>query len=160
MGEPFVTIHLGLNPLIELDPDRAEANLCRLVDHAATKGISICLENLRAGLASEPENILAWAEASGCSITLDVGHALSSEVVAQGAYSMQDIVDMFSPRLAEVHIYGKEDERGHHPITDMEAMALVLEQLLNTGCNWWTIELKDTFQALETKQQLLDRICL
>jgi hypothetical protein len=75
--EPVVTFHLDLNWDDPFDPEKAVNNLSVLVNVAKRYGITICIENLRAGAASHPENILAWAEASGASITLDVGHAIS-----------------------------------------------------------------------------------
>ena len=75
--EPVVTFHLDLNWDDPFDPEKAVNNLSVLVNVAKRYGITICIENLRDGAASHPENIQAWAEASGASITLDVGHAIS-----------------------------------------------------------------------------------
>ncbi len=158
LGEPFITVHIGLNPLIELDPARAESNLCRLVDHARARGITVCLENLRCGLASEPENIMAWSEASGSRITFDAGHAISSQLVKDGAYTVNEIIDMFTPRLSEAHVYAEEKETGHCPITDTRSIGPVLDRLLGTGCGWWTVELKPCSEAYSTKKLLAQHI--
>lgn len=158
LGEPVLTVHIGLNPFIELDFLIAETNLSRLVEYAERKGIKVCVENLRRGASSNPENILTWAEASGAGITLDVGHAVSCDLVRQGVYNVNEIAEMFAPKLEEVHIYAKEDESRHHPVKDIYPLAPVINCLLEKKVPWWTVELKDVGEAQSTRNILKDYI--
>lgn len=151
LGEPVVTVHTGLDPAQPVVFSRIVDNLSRLVDHAGELGITICLENLRKGHSSDPLKVMEWAEASGAMITFDVGHALGAECVRSGRHSPEDFVEMFGPRLLGVHIYGKEDAGGHHPIKDMSAFEPIIEKLLQTRCSWWTVELQDPDEALHSR---------
>ncbi len=154
LGEPVITVHLNLGSQIPFDSRRAVDNLSRLVEKARKSGVSVCLENLRRGPTSDPNNVLAWAEEAGAMITMDIGHAISSDYVKEGNITAAGIVDLFSDRLYEVHMYGKEEDR-HYPIRDMESMGHIIDRLVTTRCNWWTIELDDYSEALDTRRQIL-----
>ena len=155
LGEPVVTAHIGLNPRTPLDAGHAVANLSRLVARAGDLGLTVCLENLRRGPTSHPETVLAWARASGAQITLDVGHAVSSEWVRAGQLSPLDYIDYFAERLCEAHLYERESDR-HYPPQDMSILGPVVDRLLSTACGWWTIELDDPEEALFTRTLLQD----
>jgi sugar phosphate isomerase/epimerase len=118
-------------------------------------GINICLENLRRGPSSDPETVVAWAEASGTMLTLDVGHMLGCDQVESGVLAVPEIVEMFAGRLAEVHIYESETDR-HYPPQDMTILGPIIDRLRATQCTWWTIELDDYAEALATRALLLD----
>lgn len=150
-SEPVVTFHLGLCHQEPFDPDKGVRNLALLVDTARKWNITVCLENLRRGPASHPENIAAWAEASGASITLDVGHARSCKRVQSGELLVTDFIDSFAEKLYEVHIYGHESDR-HYPIYNMASFEPIVDRLLETSCRWWTIELENPFEALSTRE--------
>jgi sugar phosphate isomerase/epimerase len=154
-GEQVITLHVGLNRQVPLDPGRVVANLARLVQHAAGLGITVCLENLRRGPTSAPETVVAWARQSGAMITLDVGHAVSCQRVQDGELTALNFVEMFADRLCEVHMYEREAGR-HHPPQDMSVLGPIVDQLLTTRCAWWTIELNDYDEALTTRRLLLD----
>ncbi|MBN1369656.1 MAG: TIM barrel protein [Dehalococcoidaceae bacterium] len=156
LGEPFITVHIGLNRTSQLSSRFARDNLCRLVEYASGRGIRVSLENMRDGPASNPDFILALSQASGSLITLDIGHAVSSEVVKQGIITPAEIAVMFNRKLGEVHIYAKEENDRHHPITDITPLKSVLGKLLESPCRWWTVELKDTQEAVDTRGLLLD----
>lgn len=153
-SEPVVTFHLGLCHREPFDPDKGVKNLALLVDAARKWNITVCLENLRRGPASHPENIAAWAEASGASITLDIGHARSCKRVQSGELLVTDFIDRFAERLYEVHIYGQESDR-HYPINNMASFEPIVDRLLETSCRWWTIELEDPLEALSTRELIL-----
>jgi len=142
LGEMVVTVHVGLHPEIELSPQKAIDNLCRLVDYAGKLGITVSLENLRRGMTSNPHTVLDWAKRSGCSITLDLGHVLSSDFTRNGGPDILEVIGMFGSRLEEVHFYEKETDR-HYPPKDMAILGPVVDALLETTCTWWTIELGD-----------------
>jgi sugar phosphate isomerase/epimerase len=154
-GEQVITFHVGLVRDDPIDPGRAAENLARLVEHARSLGITVCLENLRRGPTSHPENVVAWARASGAMITLDIGHAVSCQRVQEGELTALDVLEAFSERLFEVHMYEREVGR-HHPPQDMIVLGPIVDRLLTTKCTWWTIELDDYSEALSTRSLLLD----
>ncbi len=158
LGEPVVGVHLNLSQKVPFDEAAGERNLVRLVEYANKKQITVNLENLRRGPGSNPHNIAKWAAASGAMITLDIGHAVESEMVKSGELKTVDIIDLFSGRLNEVHMYGKETDR-HYPIENMEQHGLFVDRLLPTRCEWWTIELDYFQEALNTRRLLLEHIC-
>ncbi|WP_028572155.1 sugar phosphate isomerase/epimerase family protein [Desulfonatronum lacustre] len=158
LGEPVVTVHTGLDPNQPVQESRFVENLARLVAHGKDLGIVVCLENLRFGPSSEPANVLRWAERAGAMITLDVGHALGSEAARGGRCPAERFVDLFADRLFEVHIYGREDDQGHHPIEDIAPFRPLMAKLLQTECVWWTIELQRPEHALATRALLLDEL--
>lgn len=150
LSEPVVTVHTGLDPAQPVRVATILENLSRLVEYAQDLGIVVCLENLRQGNSADPRNVLEWASAAGAMITLDLGHALGSDVVRDGRCSVQEHVDLFAQLLFEVHIYGWEDEHGHHPIKDMAPFKPIMASLLRTQCAWWTVELHPPAEALAT----------
>ncbi len=154
-GEQVMTVHVGLPPFIELDFGRVKENLIRLVEYAKQRGVTICLENLRRGPTSNPEIVLEWAELSGSAITMDIGHAVSSEQVGRGELNVLDIIKMFSHLLMEVHFYESETDM-HHAPKDMSVLGPVVEQLLETKCQWWTIELDAYDEILRTRTLIQD----
>ena len=65
-----------------------------------------------------------------------------------------DFVEIMSRRLQEVHMYERETDR-HHPPKDMSVLGPIVNRLLDTECDWWTIELDDYDEALDTRKLLL-----
>jgi sugar phosphate isomerase/epimerase len=158
-GEQVITVHVGLPHQDQIDPGRVLENLSRLVEHARGLGITVCLENLRTGPTSHPQNVAAWARASGAMITYDVGHAVSCQRVQSGELTALDILEMFADRLFQVHVYERETDR-HQPPRDMTVLGPIVDRLLATRCPWWTIELDDCAEALATRALLLDYLRL
>ncbi|MFO7727421.1 MAG: TIM barrel protein [Desulfonatronovibrio sp.] len=153
-GESAVTVHTGLLPECPVKEEHILENLSRLVERAHRLGMTICLENMRIGHGADPFKVFERAEKSGAMITLDVGHARGCAMVMDKQITFTEIVDLFESRLYEVHVYGREDEQGHHPITDIEPLAGVLGRLLQTDCTWWTIELSNQEEAMATRNLL------
>ncbi|GAB6058549.1 sugar phosphate isomerase/epimerase family protein [Desulfonatronum parangueonense] len=158
LGEPVVTVHTGLDPDLPVQESSFVENLARLVEHGRELGIVVCLENLRRGPSSDPANVLRWAETAGAMITLDVGHALGSEAARSGRCPGERFVDLFADRLFEVHIYGREDDQGHHPIEDIAPLRPLIAKLSRTNCAWWTIELQRPEDVLATRALLLEEL--
>lgn len=158
LGEPVVTVHAGLNPNLPMHEPTLVENLARLADQARTLGIVVCLENLRCGPSSEPTNVIRWAGLAGTMITLDLGHALGSDAARSGRCPAERFVELFGERLFEVHVYGKEDEQGHHPIEDIAPFRPLIANLLRTSCRWWTIELQHPTDALGTQALLMGEL--
>ncbi len=154
-GEPVMTVHVGLPPQIPLDHGRVVDNLSRLVSRAKSLGITLCLENLRMGPTSNPETVLEWAGQSGAAVTMDIGHAVSCDRVVNGELEVPEIVKMFSPLLEEVHFYESETDT-HHAPKDMSVLGPVVDQLLQTRCQWWTIELETPMDLLHTRKLIQD----
>jgi sugar phosphate isomerase/epimerase len=154
-GEQTITLHVGLTQKDQIDPGRVVENLSRLVERARELTITVCLENLRTGPTSHPENVAAWARAAGAMITLDVGHAVSNPRVRSGELTPLDILETFAGRLYHVHMYEREEGR-HRPPRDMTILGPIVDQLLATECRWWTIELDDPAEALSTRAVLLE----
>lgn len=155
LGEQHVTVHIGLKPAKPIDRERAVANLCRIVDHASTLGISVALENLKQGVMSNPATVVDWSRRSGAGITLDVGHAVSCEGVQKGAFSVSDIIGMFEENLQEVHFYESETDT-HHAPSDMSILGEIVDRLLETDCRWWTIELNSLQEIKTTRDLVID----
>ena len=162
VGNPVVTVHIGLPAGRPLDLDRAKNNLTALVGYGRKNGIRVNIENLRSGPASNPDTIMEWAEVSGAGITMDIGHAVSSDAVRQGTFTAPEIVDLFAPRLDEIHLYESETDT-HHAPEDLSILGPIFDRLVLTGCRWWTIELDDYRQILHTRhlvrQYLADSHC-
>ncbi|MFC2037669.1 sugar phosphate isomerase/epimerase family protein [Chloroflexota bacterium] len=161
-GQPVITVHVGLDRTAPLDHGRVVENLARTVQRGHELGITVCLENLRRGPTSHPGLLLAWAEASGAMITLDIGHALSSQHVQSGGPVLSkaegltalEFIDACGGRIREAHMYEREADR-HYPPQDMILLAPIVDRLLEIGCGWWTIELDDYAEALSTRALLL-----
>lgn len=154
-GEPVVTVHIGLVPDIGIDHRRAVENLTRLVRYARNHGITVSLENLKHGPTSDPGTVLDWTAHSGAAITLDIGHAVSCDLVQKGTLDVDRIIDIFSDRLIEVHYYERETHH-HHAPKDMSVLGPVVDRLQTLDCRWWTIELESREEILHTRHLLLN----
>lgn len=151
IGNQIVTVHVGLIPGQPLNHDRVIKNLSTLVTYGKECGIQVNLENLRFGPSSHPETMIEWTTASGANITLDIGHAVSCDRVQQGDVTVPDIIDLFSSKLDEVHLYESETDT-HHAPKDLSILGPILDRLIQTDCRWWTIELDDYQEILHTRQ--------
>lgn len=154
-GGSVITVHAGLSKEIELDFSTVEVNLKRLADHGRILGITVCLENLRSGPASDPENILRWASSAGTAITMDVGHVVSSGAVKSGEADGGTVARQFAPRMKEVHFYGREEVR-HWPLAEMGSVMPLADAAIEAGVRWWTVELEEYVEALTTRAVLAE----
>jgi sugar phosphate isomerase/epimerase len=157
IGEPLMTVHVGLDRTLPLDHHRVVKNLTRLVEHGKRIGVTISLENLRRGPTANPQILLDWARRSGAGITLDVGHAVSSRCVCNKTIGVEKIIDLVAARLMELHVYESETDR-HWAPRNMEILGPIVDRLIKTDCRWWTIELEDTRDVLLTRQLLVDHL--
>jgi sugar phosphate isomerase/epimerase len=157
VGEPVVTVHVGLDRTLPLDHHRVVKNLARLVGYGKEIGVTVSLENLRLGPTADPQTLLQWARRSGAGITLDVGHAVSSQCVRREEIDVEKIIDLVADRLLEVHYYESETDR-HWAPRNMDVLGPIVDKLLTTDCRWWTIELEDTRDVLLTRQLLADHL--
>ncbi len=149
----YLTVHLPLPD--DASPERFGRGvdlLGELVRYGAERNIRVCLENLRWGLTSEPEHFLELVEASGAGITFNVGHANSSDV-ARAGFSAARFAAELGDRIEHVHVYGRQDTI-HHPPSSIEEIRQVVDALLATRCEWWTIELFGVSEAVATRDML------
>jgi sugar phosphate isomerase/epimerase len=152
LGSQIMTVHIGLPPCRRsIDPDRGKQNLTALVAYGKNCGIQVNLENLKSGPTSHPETLLEWVEASGASITMDIGHAVSSKPVQRGDFTVPQIVDLFGQKLDEVHLYEYETDT-HHAPKDLSVLGPIPDRLILTNCRWWTIELDDYREIRHTHE--------
>ena len=155
VGEPLMTVHVGLDRTLPLDHHRVVKNLTRLSEYGKKIGVAVNLENLRRGPTANPETLLDWARRSGAGITLDIGHAVSRQCVCNKTISVETIIDLAAERLVEVHFYASETDR-HWAPRNMDILGPIADKLITTDCRWWTIELEDTQDVLFTRGLLID----
>lgn len=141
----YLTIHLHngkepeYNTLLE--------NVSELNEYSKEKNITLCIENLRNGFSSKPENIINVAEETGCRITFDIGHTPYENRI--------NCIDLFSDKIYNVHTYEKEcDKIGHVAPKDLTNLKPVLDGLLDVGCDFWLIELMNVEEIISTKNML------
>jgi sugar phosphate isomerase/epimerase len=140
-GGGTLTVHAALPRDAKSGP-RFSATVSRLrelADVGRENGVTVCLENLRWGATSDPDVVIGMADAAGTRITLDVGHANSSDVAAAG-YAPERFVRDAGERIAGAHVYDREIEI-HHAPDDLERIGDTLHALCDVGCDWWTVEL-------------------
>lgn len=155
VGEPLMTVHVGLDRTLPLDHHRVVKNLTRLVEYGKKIGVAISLENLRRGPTANPETLLEWVRRSGAGVTLDIGHAVSSQCVCNKEISVEKIIHLVAERLMEVHFYESETDR-HWAPRNMDILGPIVDKLIATDCRWWTIELENTQDVLLTRKLLID----
>jgi sugar phosphate isomerase/epimerase len=149
-GGSYLTVHAALHGGAHQYPvfARTKERLRELVEHGHDAGVTVCLENLRWGLTSEPEHFIDLVDATGAAVTLDVGHAVSSETAITGVTGGAEYARMLATRIVGAHVYDREDPH-HIAPTDLDRIGDTLDVLLDeTTCRWWVIEL---FQAEEIR---------
>lgn len=150
-GGSYLTVHAALPQGTSGTARFRETidRLAQLVSHGRDLGVSVCLENLRWGATSEPEEFLELIEGSGTDVTFDVGHAVSSDVARRG-FSAEAFVDLLGTRIKGAHVYGHETDR-HHPPEDLDVIGPTLDALCDVDCSWWLIELTKTRDVTSTR---------
>ena len=154
-GGKYLTIHIGLghNSTEPLSWNSTVKNLRDIVMFGAEHGVKICLENLAWGWTSRPNLFEKLIRTSGAHVTFDIGHAHACESVQTQQYSVEDFVTPHEGRVMNAHVYHTETSGlGHLPPKHVEDIKDRLELLLDSGCNWWTIELKEQETLVSTKK--------
>lgn len=155
-GGTMLTLHAGLPS--DASRERVLATterLRRIVVHGDELGVRVCLENLRWGLTSQPDDFMELVALSGAAITLDVGHAASSDAAERG-FGAVDFARLVAPYVHNAHVY--EREVGSHiaPV-DLKALAPALDVLLEAPhCDWWVVELHNVEEARRTRALLAE----
>jgi sugar phosphate isomerase/epimerase len=157
-GGRYLTVHAALHTGAQEFPvySQAKARLRALVEYGLSQGVTVCLENLRWGLTSQPRHFMDLVAGSGAAVTFDVGHAVSSDIATTGETSGADFARMMAPRIVGAHVYDREDPH-HIAPTDLVSIGPTLKVLLaETLCEWWVIELFSAEEVRSTRQLLLD----
>jgi hypothetical protein len=126
------------------------------MDYAARRGMMVTVENLRRGLASDPETFVALLRATGAPVTFDLGHAHGSAWVLGGRGSVVDFLRSIPTRIVAAHLYLTETGDSHVPPAGISDVAEALDGLWSAGCDWWVLELH-TRETLEQTRRVVDQ---
>jgi hypothetical protein len=155
-GGRYLTVHAGLPG--DATHGRIDATIARLaavVACGASLGVTVCLENLRWGLTSDPDEFLGLVTRSGAAVTLDIGHAASSDAAQRGFGAVQ-FARMVAPYVRNAHVYEREESCHIAPL-DLVALGPVLDVLLEeSDCDWWVVELLAVEEARRTRAMLVE----
>jgi sugar phosphate isomerase/epimerase len=149
----FLTLHVGLgrDTTIDLLWDETIERLAQVVRFANEMGVRLCLENLAWGWTSRPELFEKLIRKSGCSVTIDIGHARVSPSVVSQQYRVKDFVVPHAERVLNAHVYHEENEEHHMPperVIDLEDRLCMLAEL--PRCDWWVLELREEQPLLKS----------
>lgn len=156
MAPTFLTVHVGSRaiPMELLAWERTLDHLRRAAGAGRERGVTVCLENLKAGWTSDPRRLAAMAEAAGSAITLDLGHAGASPFVREGG-TLEAFHAALGPRIANAHVYQIETPDGRHlPLEDTVGHGPTLDALLAGGLHTWVLELSTREDLEQTRQAL------
>jgi sugar phosphate isomerase/epimerase len=159
----YLTIHIGLghDSTEPFSWERTIANLRRLVQYGSEHQVKVCLENLAWGWTSRPNLFEKLIRRSGAGVTLDIGHAWSSESVRSQYYGVEDFVTPHADRVYNAHIYHKEiPGRGHVPPSRWDHIQERLQLLYSVRCLWWVIEIREAEGLLATKEMINENLHL
>lgn len=147
----YFVIHAGVDE--EECPIRNVVDdLKNLIDIAQKKALTICVENLRIGVSSDPRRLFELAEECGTKICFDLGHAHSCPWVRNEKRSPREFLRIVENKVVAAHIYLKEEGGRHHPFTRIEEVKETLDHLRNLyGVKWWTIELPSLEDTMKEK---------
>lgn len=154
MGGRYLTLHIGLgrDSTLPLSWGPTVENLEGLVRLGLRCRVTVCVENLAWGWTSRPNLFEKLVRRSGAGVTLDIGHALVSEVVQTRVYGIEDFVSPHPERLFNAHVYHEEHPvLGHLPPASLGDIEGRLRVLVGTGCPWWVMELREERGMLRTK---------
>jgi sugar phosphate isomerase/epimerase len=157
VGARHLNLHVGSHALEpeERSWENLVRNLSALMDHAARRGTVVTVENLRQGLASDPETFVALLRATGAPVTFDLGHAHGSAWVQSGRGSVVDFLKSIPTPILAGHLYFTERDDSHVPPAEVADVAAALDGLRGAGCDWWVLELH-TRDTLEQTRRVVD----
>lgn len=156
MAPAVVTVHMGSRalPMEELSWERACDNLSRVVAAGRERGLTVCIENLKGGWTSDPSRLAEIAEASGASITFDLGHAGASRFARSGG-TLEEFYGVIRGRVANAHVYALETPEGRHlPLEAGTGHRAVLDLLLADGLRTWVLELSSVEDLERTRHAM------
>lgn len=154
-GGRILSIHIGLgrNSTEPLSWDSTIEKLRNLVQYGTDHRVKVCLENLAWGWTSKPNLFEKLIRKSGAYVTFDIGHALVCESIRSHYYSVEDFVTPHPGKVINTHIYHKEIEGvGHLPPDHLNDIERRLSLLMDIGCDYWVIEVKEVEGIRKTKR--------
>ncbi|MGD9212855.1 MAG: TIM barrel protein, partial [Desulfobacteraceae bacterium] len=155
----YVTLHIGLghDTTHFFSWDTTVINLTRLVRYGAERGVKLCLENLAWGWTSKPNLFEKLIRKSGAGITFDIGHAHACESVYSLHYDAKDFVTPHDENVYNAHIYHTEiPVIGHVPPQHVNDIRSRLDLLMDIGCRFWTLEIREKEGLIQTKNVIDD----
>ena len=158
-GGGYLTIHVGLghDTTRTLSWERTVNTLGKLVRYAEKHNVRLCLENLAWGWTAKPNLFEKLIRNSGAMVTFDIGHARACEAVHSQEYACEDFVSPHMDRLANAHVYHDEIEgTGHVPPESVSDIEERLDILMEAGCRWWTLEIREKDGLMQTRR-VIDR---
>lgn len=154
-GGRYMTIHVGLghDTTRMLSWERTIESLRALVRYGRKHNVRLCLENLAWGWTSKPNLFEKLIRLTGAGVTFDIGHARACEAVRTQQFGCEDFVAPHMDSVCNAHVYHDEiDGLGHVPPERLSDIADRLDVLLETGCRWWTLEIRATDGLIKTKE--------
>jgi len=151
LGASHLVLHAGVDDT-ECPEENVVEDLKRLVEIAESKHITLCVENLRFGLSSDPHRLLHLANESGSKIVFDLGHANSCRWTTNEKRSSKDFLRIIENKVVAAHIYLKEEGGRHHPFKEIGEVKETLSELVSINdVVWWTIELPNLEDIIKQK---------
>jgi sugar phosphate isomerase/epimerase len=155
----YLTLHIGLgrDTTRVLSWEKTIGNLRRIVQYGADRTITVCLENLAWGWTSKPNLFEKLIRRTGAGVTFDIGHAHCCEAVRSQQFGEEDFVTPHAERVYNAHLYHTEISGvGHLPVKHLKDVRARLDALIEIGCRWWVIEIREFEGLLQTKR-VVDR---
>jgi sugar phosphate isomerase/epimerase len=153
----YLTIHIGLgrNSTEPLSWEVTTDNLARVVQFGEKHGVQVCLENLALGWTSRPDLFEKLVRRSGARVTFDIGHAHASESISSHHYAIEDFVTPHADLVSNAHVYHTEvPGLGHKPPETIGEIQDRLDLLLDVGCSWWVLEVREADSLLDMKKMI------
>ncbi|MBS0012350.1 MAG: sugar phosphate isomerase/epimerase [Desulfobacterales bacterium] len=154
-GGGYLTLHVGLgrDSTRILSWNTTIESLRDLVHYAADLNVHLCLENLAWGWTAKPNLFEKLIRYSGAGITFDIGHARACPAVQTQQYNPEDFLTPHKNRIYNAHVYHEEIEgKGHIPPSDIADIAQRLDLLMDAGCTWWTLEIREAEGLIQTRK--------
>lgn len=154
-GGGYLTIHVGLgrNTTRMLSWETTIERLNALVRYGEKHNVLLCLENLAWGWTAKPNLFEKLVRLTGAGVTFDIGHARACEAVQTQQYACEDFVLPHMDRVFNAHVYHDEIEgMGHIPPGDVYDIEARLDVLMEAGCRWWALEIREAEGLIKTRQ--------
>lgn len=156
-GGRYLSVHVGLgrDSTAPLSWEDTIINLGKLVRYGADRNVKVCLENLAWGWSSKPNLFEKLIRKSGAGVTIDIGHAAVCESVKSQQYGVEDFLSPHPDNIVAAHLYDEEVSGvGHIPPENLSDIEDRLDLLMDIGCKWWVIEIREVEGLLKTKEMI------
>ncbi|AIJ05129.1 Xylose isomerase domain protein [Methanocaldococcus bathoardescens] len=145
-GRDYLTIHLHNGKNKDIDKELLVENLMIINEFAQKNNLKLCIENLRHGFSSNPNNITEIADEVNCFITFDIGHIPYDNRL--------EFLEICSDRIYNSHVYEIEKDGKHLPPKNLNNLKPILDALLDVKCEMFLIELMDIRDILKTEKMI------